>query len=528
MYEYASMTAITTASAPERTFLRWLEDNHRRHPDKVFIEAIDQGKSITHGELYALARQIGGALAARGIGANDRIALLSNNSIEHLAAYIATLAYGATICTINVEMNEAHFEHILAAVDAPLVLYEEGLGLERFAGRFGGAWVPLGTWQGSGGEGFYREVADADAWEGTAPVAARDDVASVFYTSGTESTPKGVVGSYAHLYDNVEPLADAFGMRGDDRVLDYRSYNWVSAQVLSALAPLCKGATLLMAERFSASRFFDWIGDYGATIAAGNPTVINMLVNRPVPVTGADYPDLRFVTSSSAPLLVQDWKNFEDIYQIPICQGYGSSEAIWISGSDERHRRLGSVGRPLPYHHLTIVDGNGQALPAGETGAIVVNPGAGHDFRYLDEDGSYRVHASERLDIGDIGYLDANGFLFVTGRTKDLIIRGGVNIAPLEIDNVVSELDSIAEAAAVGVPDRIYGEEVVLYVAAKDGSDVTTEHVLDHCRARLPAAKLPKQIIFKDALPKNDRGKMDRNALAAMWKSDSSAPTSTE
>jgi acyl-CoA synthetase (AMP-forming)/AMP-acid ligase II len=522
------MTAIRSANAPKGTFLRWLEDNRRRHPDKVFIDAIDQTKSITHGEMYVLARRIGGALAARGIGANDRIALLSNNSIEHLAAYIATLAYGATICTINVEMNEAHFEHILASVDAPLVLYEDGLGLERYAGRFGGAWVPLGTWRPGGGEGFYGEVAAAAAWEGTSPVATRDDVASVFYTSGTESTPKGVVGSYAHLHDNVEPVADAFAIGSDDRVLDYRSYNWVSAQVLSALAPLCRGATLLMARQFSASRFFDWIRDHRATIAAGNPTVINMLVNRPVAVTGDDVPHLRFVTSSSAPLLVQDWKNFEQIYRIPICQGYGSSEAIWIAGSNEKARRIGSVGRPFPYHHLAIVDGNGNPLPAGETGAIVANPGNGHDFRYLDEDGSYRVHARGRLDIGDIGYLDADGYLFVTGRTKDLIIRGGVNIAPLEIDNVVSELADVAEAAAVGVPDRIYGEEVVLYVAPKAGGGLTIDDVLDHCRARLSTAKVPKNVVFRDSLPKNDRGKMDRNALAELWKNEDGATTKTE
>ncbi len=522
------MTAVQPANAPEGTFLRWLEDNQRRHPDKVFIDAIDQKKSITHGEMYAVARRIGGALAARGIGANDRVALLSNNSIEHLAVYIATLAYGATICTINVEMNEAHFEHILASVDAPLVLYEDGLGLERFAGRFAGAWVPLGAWRPGVGEGFYGEVAAASAWEGTAPVAARDDVASVFYTSGTESTPKGVVGSYAHLYDNVEPVADAFAIRKDDRVLDYRSYNWVSAQVLSALAPLCRGATLLMARRFSASRFFDWIRDHRATIAAGNPTVINMLINRPVAVSGVDLAHLRFMTSSSAPLLVQDWKTFEKIYGIRVCQGYGSSEAIWIAGSNEDTRRLGSVGRPLPYHHLAIVDGDGNPLAAGETGAIVVNPGAGHDFRYLDEDGSYRVHASGRLDIGDIGYLDADGYLFVTGRTKDLIIRGGVNIAPLEIDNVVSELAGVAEAAAVGVPDRIYGEEVVLYVAPKAGSGLTIDDVLDHCRTRLPAAKVPKEIVFRDSLPKNDRGKMDRNALAEIWKDEAGAAAKAE
>ncbi len=519
------MTAVQPTIAPEGTFLRWLEDNHRHHPEKVFVEAIDQHKSITHGEMYSLTRQIGGVLAARGIGANDRVALLSNNSIEHLAIYFATLAYGATICTINVEMNEAHFEHILGSVDARLVLYEDGVGLDRFIGRGAGDWVALGDWRPSGGDGFFAEVAAASSWQATAPVADRDDVASVFYTSGTEATPKGVVASYANLYDNVEQIADAFAIGPDDRVLDYRSFNWVSAQALTALAPLCRGATLLMARRFSASRFFDWIRDYRATIAAGNPTVINMLVNRPVAITGADVPHLRFITSSSAPLLVQDWKTFEEIYGIRICQGYGSSEAIWIAGSNENARRFGSVGRPLPYHHLTIVDGDGDPLPAGETGAIVVNPGAGHDFRYLDADGHYRVHAEGRLEIGDLGYLDADGFLFVTGRTKDLIIRGGVNIAPLEIDNIVCELADVAEAATVGVPDRIYGEEVVLYVSPRAGSGLAEDDVLDHCRSRLPAAKVPKEIIFRNTLPKNDRGKMDRNALAEIWKREAAEAT---
>ena len=122
-------------------------------------------------------------------------------------------------------------------------------------------------------------------------------------------------------------------------------------------------------------------------------------------------------------------------------------------------------------------------------------------------------------------YFDADGYLFVTGRTKDLIIRGGINIAPLEIDNVVSELAGVAEAAAIGVPDRIYGEEVVLYVAPRPASGLTPGDVLDHCRDRLPAAKVPKEVVFRDALPKNDRGKMDRNALAEIWRRDAGAET---
>ena len=504
--------------APEKSFLGWLEDNNRRFPDKIFIHSLDQDKSITHGGMYRLAARIARALNARGIGANDRVALLSNNSLEHLAAYIGTLARGATICTIHVEMNAAYFEDILKAIDAKLVLYQDGLELEKLDGAVPGEWVRLGDWREEGGDGFFAEVARQEDGPAPAPVNTPDDIASIFYTSGTASRPKGVVCSYAELYENSRAVADAFAISADDRVLDFRSYNWVSAQLFSLLAPLAMGATLLMARRFSQSRFFDWVRDHGATIAAGNPTTINMLINRPVEITAADLPALRFITSSSAPLMVEDWKRFEEMYGVPICQGYGASEYGWIAGSNENARRMGSVGRPLPYHNVRIVDAAGNALPAGKVGLIELGRADDAEYRYLTDDGAIRVNATGRARTGDMGLLDGDGFLTVTGREKDLIIRGGANIAPVEIDNIVLELPEVAEVATVGVADRIYGQEVVVYVTPRAGAEIDEARIFDHCRTRLPEAKMPKQVIFRDALPKTERGKMDRNALAEAWK----------
>jgi acyl-CoA synthetase (AMP-forming)/AMP-acid ligase II len=508
----------SSRATAEETVLGWLADGARRFPDKVHIHAIDQDKGITYGESYRLACQIARFLAARGVGANHRVALLSNNSLEHLAAYLGTLAYGAAICTIHIDMNAAYLEQILKAVDPKLVLYENGLGVEEMADRTPGEWMPLGSWQSGAGTGWFAELAalSDDPWG--PPAGKASDVASIFYTSGTESLPKGVICTFDELYDNVVAVADAFAMRESDRVLDYRSYNWVSAQVLSALAPLCKGATLVMAERFSQSRFFDWVREHGATIAAGNPTIINMLVNRPAPVTAADVPTLRFVTSSSAPLLVQDWKRFEEQYGIPISQGYGCSEAIWIAGSNEHARRMGSVGRPFPYQDLAILDGEGNALPPREIGAIELGRAPDNEYRYLTDDGGIRVNSVGRIMTGDLGYLDEDGFLFVTGREKDLIIRGGVNISPIEIDNTVLELDDVAEAATVGVPDPIYGEEVVVFITPKVGRALTEDAVVAHCRDRLPENKIPKLIYLRESLPKTGRGKMDRKALAEAWR----------
>ena len=495
-------------------FFEWLARNARDVPDKPAIRSLDQGTEITHGELFRVSNRIGRHYAALGIGRNDRVALLSNNSIEHMIVYLSSLAYGCAICTIHVEMNAAYLGEMLESVGAKLVLCEDGLPELEAAGVSG---QPLGRWETAGGTGLFDEIDHHPDTPGERPGIRRGDDASIFYTSGTATRPKGVVCSLAELYDNALPTADAFGMTADDRVLDYRSMNWMSAQVLSALGPVAKGATLLLARKFSASRFFDWVNDNGATIAAGNPTILNMLANREAARGKNAAPTLRFITSSSAPLLMSEWRRFEETFGIPICQGYGTSETGWIAGSFEATRKPGSVGRPHPYQKLRIVDADGKPLPADEIGAIQIAGNPAGRYRYLDVDGSVRVNAEGAILTGDLGFVDSDGFLFVTGREKDLIIRGGVNISPLEIDNVVIQMPGVADVATVGVPDDIYGEQVVVYVAPREGVRVDADSVRDHCARHLAEFKMPGAIVFRDDLPKTARGKMDRKALAGEW-----------
>ena len=505
----------TSASAD---LAAWLWRNATLYPDKPFIVSIDQDKSVTHRQFFALCGRIGRYLKARGIGANDRVALLSNNSIEHLATYVGTMAYGATACTIHVEMNELYLGDILAGVNPKIALYEAGVGADKYAGKTPGDWMALGEWRADGATGWFAELARLPDGDFPTPVNRLSDDASVVYTSGTASKPKGVVLTFAELVGNAEPTADAFGIAATDRVLDFRSYNWVSAQVLSCLGVLCKGGTLLLARKFSQSRYLDWIATHQATIAAGNPTTINMMINRPVPLTAKDLPHLRYITSSSAPLLVEEWKRFEALYGIPIAQGYGTSETGWICGSNEKTRKFGTVGRPLPYHKLGIVGGDGKPLPTGEIGLIELGGDPARRYRYLADDGTIRINATGRTQTGDLGFLDDEGYLHITGRAKELIIRGGVNIAPVEIDNILLEMPEIAEAATIGVPDKIYGEAVVVYVAARAGVALTVDAVAAHCAKRLTEFKRPLQIVFRTALPKTERGKMDRVALVAEWK----------
>jgi len=242
-----------------------------------------------------------------------------------------------------------------------------------------------------------------------------------------------------------------------------------------------------------------------------------MLLNTEQRLDAKDLPELRFITSSSAPLAPHEWRRFEERFGVPVAQGYGSSETAWIAANPGRERRIGSVGKPLAYHRLAIVDATGRSLPAGEIGEVEVGAFDDNAYRYLGEDGAVEVAGRGRWRTGDMGFLDADGFLHLTGREKELIIRGGVNISPVEIDGVLMQRAEIAEAATVGVPDGVWGEEVVSYVVLRPGVAFAPDELLAFCAAQLPAFKAPKQILLRDQLPKSERGKLDRKALVAEW-----------
>jgi long-chain acyl-CoA synthetase len=286
---------------------------------------------------------------------------------------------------------------------------------------------------------------------------------------------------------------------------------------LSAVPPLCRGATLILGRKFSRSRFFEHIAQHGATIATGNPTTVGLLLNGDG-LAAPEVPTLRFMTSSSAPLSIEEWRRIETRFGIRISQGYGCSEVGWIAAQPGEQRRIGTVGRPHAYHRLAIVDPDGKACKPGETGAVELGGLPGNSYRTLADDGSIRIDNHGRMKSGDLGFLDDEGYLHLTGRAKDLIIRGGVNISPVEIDGVLMQRPEVVEACTVGVPDRLYGEEVVAYVVLRAGTSIGADEILRHCQTALPAFKAPKRIVLSAALPKTERGKLDRKALVELWR----------
>jgi acyl-coenzyme A synthetase/AMP-(fatty) acid ligase len=503
------------SDAGSKLLRHWIVRAAECAPDRPWIVCADDGRSISYGQLREIAGRFATFLRERGLGPNDRVALLSNNSIEHLLCYFGVMAAGVTICTIHVEMNRNQLDNIFVRLKPKLVLYQDGLQLDDILAGIAAPRLPLGRWDKPEPGSLFAELARCTP--GEASMARPDDDAVILFTSGTSARPKGVVLNFREHLSNIDPTAEGFGITADDRVYDFRSFNWASAQLLGALVPVNRGATLVMAEKFSASRFFAHVRDHGVTVAAGNPTTLNILLNSDSNAHRDNLPTLRFITSSSAPLTLEEWRRFEQHFGIPIAQGYGSSETGWIAAIPGEQRRLGTVGRPLPYHDLAVVDADGRRLPPGEAGQVEIGGVADHPYRYLAEDGGIAVNSRGRIRTGDIGALDADGFLTLTGREKELIIRGGVNISPVEIDSCLMQCAEVIEAATVGVPDAVYGEEVVSYVVARPGAKLDTDALLRHCSTILPPFKAPKRIVLSPSLPKTERGKLDRKKLVERW-----------
>jgi long-chain acyl-CoA synthetase len=497
----------------------WIARAALAAPGKPWVVSTDDDRTVSYGELHETVGRFGSMLHERGLGPNDRVALLANNSIEQLLCYFGVMASGATVCTIHVEMNRNQLGNIFTRLEPKLILYQDGLQLDDLLAASPAPRIRIGRYNKFEPDSLFAELSRASPRQ-YPDVAGPEDDAIILFTSGTSAKPKGVILNYREYLLNIDPLAEGFGITANDRLYDFRPFSWNSAQTLGALAVVNRGATLILSEKFSASRFFHLVREHRATIATGNPTTINILLNSEQTSHRDNLPHLRFITSSSAPLLLEEWKRFEQKFGIPVAQGCGASEASWIAAISGERRRHGTVGQPLRYHDLAIVDAEGRRLPPGEFGYVELGGLGDHPFRYLGDDGEVVVHSRGRFRTGDLGSLDADGFLILTGREKEQIIRGGAKISPVEIDSYLMQRPDVIEAATIGVPDAIYGEAVVSYVVARPGVKVDADDLLRYCATVLPAFKAPKQIVISASLPKTERGKLDRRALAERWRKE--------
>ncbi|HVA09721.1 MAG TPA: class I adenylate-forming enzyme family protein [Acidimicrobiales bacterium] len=488
---------------------------------KPFLISIDQGRQITFGELNEISNQIACFLHERGVARGDRVSLLVENTIECVLVYLGVQRYGAVANPVNIQVNAKNVAHILHDVEPAMVVYNESDSTFASALRESAPQAQWVSYHPLDAAVKTSESSLFTALETVSPASWRDqrdgtDAFTVLtYTSGTSGSPKGVIHTRESYFRCTEATTDMVGLTHGDRILEFRNLSWISPQVLTVGCSLFTGATAVIASTFSRSQFLDWLETYEITVAVGVPTVLNMLLEDKEPVDPHRFPKLRFMTSSTAPLSIERHREFEAHYGIPIMQYYGMSEAGFMAGNREDRHKLGSVGPATLYQMLRIEDEEGRRLPPGEPGQIVVG-GKQMAWGYLLGRGQLEpIPDRTGFPTGDLGFLDEEGFLVITGRTKDIIIRGGVNIAPTEVNEALMAHPAVREAATIGVPDRIYGEEIVSFVELRQ--PIGIDAILEHCRRKLSDYKMPRKVIAVEEIPKSDRGKVLTSALRELW-----------
>ncbi|RBO96497.1 class I adenylate-forming enzyme family protein [Nocardia puris] len=456
----------------------------------------DDDVTLTAAQFDERVRRAAAALRSHGVGPGDVVAVMLPNTVTLVVTLFAAWYTGAALTPVNPALTNAEVDYQLTDAHAKVLVTDS-------------TYASGDTIVVSPAELLHPEPV------ATEPVRVGDaEPALLIYTSGTTGRPKGVVLDHANLNAMCAMMIDALGLSAADHSLLVLPLFHVNGIVVSTLSPLLAGGRTTIAGRFSPKTFFDRLVTSGATYFSAVPTIYTMLADLP-PQVRPDTSRVRFGICGAAPASVELIEKFESRYGITIVEGYGLSEGTCASTLNPVAglRKPGTVGRPLPGQRVRIADETGAPVPDGEAGEVLIQ-GPNVMRGYLNRPAeTAKTLAGGWLHTGDIGYLDADGYLVLVDRAKDMIIRGGENIYPKEIENVVYQLPEVAEAAVVGRPSALYGEEPVLFVALNSGADLPPERILAHVGARMSKYKLPVDVTVLDELPKNAVGKLDKPSL---------------
>jgi long-chain acyl-CoA synthetase len=478
------------------------------NPDGVCIA--DDRYTFTNDEFLCAVQRAAAALHASGVAAGDVVALIVSNQAGFVVALFAAWHLGATVTPVNPTLVEREVVYQLTDSGATAVVVERPLGFE----------VPART---------VLSVEDLTTLDAGDPPAAADTagtgLALLIYTSGSTGRPKGVMLDHANLHAMCEMIIEAFALGGADHSLLILPLFHVNGIVIGTLAPLLAGGRTTIAGRFDVNSFFDRVQQSRPTYFSAVPTIYTMLAGLPTDVT-PDTSSLRFAVCGAAPASVELLAKFENRYHVALLEGYGLSEGTCASAVNPLRgtRKAGTVGIALPGQTLRIVDADGTELPVGQPGEVLIHgPNVTRGYLNMPAE-TARTVIDGWLHTGDVGYLDEDGYLVLVDRAKDMIIRGGENIYPKEIENLVYQMPEVAEAAVVGRPSSVYGEEPVLFVSLNAAHALSIDQIRDHVQRHLAKFKWPVDITILGDVPKNPVGKVDKPCLRRMLADNSPLP----
>jgi long-chain acyl-CoA synthetase len=466
------------------------------HPDRPAIKLDD--RVLTYAELDAAAARVAGLLRAKGVEPGDRVGVMLPNVPYFAACYYGALRAGAAVVPMNVLLKEREVAFYLGDSEAKVLFAWHQFADAAHAGAEQADTECLLVEPGE----FEMLVARCDPYAG---VQARDaeDTAVILYTSGTTGTPKGAELTQDNLLRNVEASVRLFGVDADTVTLGALPFFHAFGQTCALNATIAMAGCLTLLPRFDPGRALEIIARDRVTLFEGVPTMYAAMLQQ---AAAADASTLQVCVSGGAAMPVEVMRAFEERFGCQVLEGYGLSETSPLASFNrrDRERKPGSIGLPIEGVELRIDDGELLIRGHNVMKGYWRRPEATADA--IDADGWFRS--------GDIARVDDDGYFYIVDRKKELVIRGGFNIYPREIEEVIYEHPAVAEAAVIGVPHETLGEEVGAAVALKAGADATPDELRDFVKQRVAAYKYPRHVWLVDALPKGPTGKILKREIA--------------
>ncbi|WP_194409797.1 o-succinylbenzoate--CoA ligase [Microbacterium cremeum] len=496
----------------------WMAKRRLKTPDKTAL--VFDGESITYRQLADAADDVSALLWQRGIRKGDAVAYLGENSPQFLQVLFGAVQLGAVVVPVNTRLAPPEVAHVLTDSGARILVHDR-----EFAERLEAALVQgdlpdrIATGEGSPEHpGLAALMRTAPAGYPRAEVAL-DDPAAIIYTSGTTGKAKGAVLTHGNLtWVSLNCIVD-YDVVSTDIALMISPLFHVASLGMGALPVILKGATIVLEKGFDAGRALEQIQRHRVTMLSGVPTTYQLMADHPAWAT-TDLSSLAKLTCGGSAVPTRILNAYEE-RGLSFSQGYGMTEtspgATSLSPAMTRAKQ-GSVGLPHFFTEVRIADEHGEMVPRGTVGEIEISgPNVFAGYQGNPEATAAAFTPDGWFRSGDLGYLDADGYLYVADRLKDMIISGGENIYPAEVENLVSDLEGVTGVAVIGMPDERWGEVPWAVVTVRQGASVDTAAVRAHLDGRIARYKIPKHVVIVDELPRTASGKVRKADLRARY-----------
>ncbi|MBQ0935405.1 malonate--CoA ligase [Ideonella paludis] len=494
-------------------------------PEDLNATAIETGDGpgaplyYTWGDLERATARLANLLDSLGLPAGSRIAVQTEKSVEALVLYLAVLRAGHVFLPLNTAYQAAEIEYFIGNAEPAVVVCSPHnfTWISRLAFKAGTQHVYTLDEQ-RGGTLLDRASFHADTH--TPAVKQPDDLAAILYTSGTTGRSKGAMLSHRNLLSNAQVLKDYWGWRADDVLIHALPIFHVHGLFVASHGALLAGAKMIWFAKYDPKAVLARLPE--ATVFMGVPTLYVRLLGEKG-LNKAACAKMRLFISGSAPLLIETFQAWQQRTGHTILERYGMSETVMLTSNPYREqdgpRKGGTVGFPLPGVGLRVQDDAGQALPAGEIGGIQVKgPNVFGGYWRMPEKTKEEFTADGWFKTGDVGRVDAEGYVTIVGRSKDLIITGGYNVYPAEVEGFINDMAGVAESAVIGVPHPDFGEAVIAVLIAKPGAALDSAAIVAALKSQIANFKVPKKVFVLDELPRNTMGKVQKNLLREQFK----------